>query len=74
VVFLRKHNDYVTGGVQRRVVESIREVVGHDGQVLSSEVFAPDSEGRAAAHAPISCIAEIEAEGYRPIVHGRWAG
>jgi pilus assembly protein CpaF len=74
VVFLRKHNDYVTGGVQRRVVESIREVVGHDGQVLSSEVFAPDPEGRAAAHAPISCIADIEAEGYRPIVHGRWAG
>ena len=74
VVFLRKHNDYVTGGVQRRVVESIREVVGHDGQVLSSEVFAPDPDGRAAAHAPISCIADLEAEGYRPIVHGRWAG
>jgi pilus assembly protein CpaF len=74
VVFLRKHNDYVTGGVQRRVIESVREVVGHDGQVLSSEVFAPDPEGRAAAHAPISCIADLEAEGYRPIVHGRWAG
>jgi pilus assembly protein CpaF len=74
VVFLRKHNDYVTGGVQRRVIESVREVVGHDGQVLSSEVFAPDTEGRAAAHAPISCIADLEAEGYRPIVHGRWAG
>jgi pilus assembly protein CpaF len=74
VVFLRKHNDYVSGGVQRRVIESIREVVGHDGQVLSSEVFAPDGEGRAAAHAPISCIADLEAEGYRPIVHGRWAG
>jgi len=74
VVFLRKHNDYVTGGVQRRVIESIREVVGHDGQVLSSEVFAPDPDGRAAAHAPISCIADLEAEGYRPIVHGRWAG
>ena len=74
VVFLRKHNDYVTGGVQRRVIESIREVVGHDGQVLSSEVFASDPDGRAAAHAPISCIADLEAEGYRPIVHGRWAG
>jgi len=74
VVFLRKHNDYVTGGVQRRVIESIREVVGHDGQVLSSEVFAPDPDARAAAHAPISCIADLEAEGYRPIVHGRWAG
>ncbi|MGI8612605.1 MAG: CpaF family protein [Nocardioidaceae bacterium] len=74
VVFLRKRNDYATGGTQTRVVESVREVVGHDGQVLSSEVFAPDSDGRAAAHAPISCIADLEEEGYRPLVHGRWAG
>jgi pilus assembly protein CpaF len=74
VVFMRKTNDYATGGSQRRVVESIREVVGHDGQVLSSEVFAPGPDGIAAAHAPISCIADLEQEGYRPLVHGRWAG
>ncbi|CAN5286543.1 ATPase, T2SS/T4P/T4SS family [soil metagenome] len=74
VVFIRKRNDYVSGGTQRRVIESIREVVGHDGQVLSSEVFAPDSDGVAAAHAPISCIADLEDEGYHPLVHGRWAG
>jgi len=73
VVFLRKHNDHATGGGQARVVESIREVVGHDGQVLSSEVFAPDASGRAQPHAPIACIAELQEHGYEPLVHGRWA-
>ena len=74
VVFLRKHNDYARGGTMTRVVESVREVVGYDEQVLSSEVFAPDANGRAAAHAPVSCIADLEEHGYRPLVHGRWAG
>ena len=73
VVFLRKHNDHATGGGQARIVESIREVVGHDGQVLSSEVFAPDADGRAAPHAPIACIDELQEFGYDPDVHGRWA-
>ena len=73
VVFVRRINDHAKGGGQIRVVESIREIVGHDGQVLSSEVFAPDAEGRAAAHAPIACIAELEAHGYQPVVHGAWA-
>lgn len=73
VVFVRRINDHADGGGQIRVVESIREIVGHDGQVLSSEVFAPDADGRAAAHAPISCIAELEAHGYQPMVHGAWA-
>ncbi|MEH3032846.1 MAG: ATPase, T2SS/T4P/T4SS family [Aeromicrobium erythreum] len=73
VVFLRKHNDHATGGGQARVIESIREVVGHDGQVLSSEVFAPDGDGRAAPHAPIACIDELSEHGYDPDVHGRWA-
>ena len=73
VVFVRKRNDHATGGTQRRVVESIREVVGHDGQVLSNEVFAPDPDGRAAAHSPIGCVADLEDHGYRPMVHGRWA-
>lgn len=73
VVFLRKHNDHATGGGQARVVESIREVVGHDGQVLSSEVFAPGPDGRAAAHAPIACIDELRPFGYDPEVHGEWA-
>ncbi|MDN5854214.1 MAG: Flp pilus assembly complex ATPase component TadA [Actinomycetia bacterium] len=72
VVFVRKHHDIDGGSDQIRVVESIREVVGHDEQVLSSEVFAPDNEGRAAAHAPIACIGDLEQHGYRPFVHGRW--
>src|SRR5699024_2459399 len=71
VVFLRKHND--DAGGQTRIVESIREVVGHDGQVLSSEVFAPDADGRAAPHAPIACISDLEEHGYQPMVHGTWA-
>ncbi len=71
VVFVRKIT--AADGSSRRVIESVREVVGHDGQVLSSEVFAPDPEGRAAAHAPISCIAELEMHGYQPMVHGAWA-
>ncbi len=73
VVFVRKRNDHHDGGTQVRVVESIREIVGHDGQVLSSEVFAPGTDGRAAPHAPIACIAELEQHGYRPAVHGQWA-
>lgn len=72
VVFLRKHNDHASGGGQSRVVESIREVVGHDGQVLSSEVFAPGPDGRAAAHAPIACSEELREFGYHPDVHGQW--
>jgi pilus assembly protein CpaF len=73
VVFVRKHNDHATGGGQIRVVESIREVVGHDGQVLSNEVFAPDASGRAVPHSPVGCIADLQEHGYQPHVHGRWA-
>src|SRR5690606_53567 len=40
VVFMRKRNDHATGGGMARGVESIREVTGIDGRVLSSEVFA----------------------------------
>ena len=72
VIFLRKRNDHETGGTQTRVVESIREVVGNDGQVLSSEVFAPGPDGRAAAHAPLSCADELAEHGYAPVVHGQW--
>jgi pilus assembly protein CpaF len=72
VIFLRKRNDHESGGTQTRVVESVREVVGHDGQVLSSEVFAPGPDGRASAHAPISCADELAEHGYAPAVHGQW--
>jgi pilus assembly protein CpaF len=71
VVFLRKRNDYAEGGGLARIIESVREVVGHDERVLSSEVFAPDpTTGIAVSHAPIQCIAELEEHGYRPLVHG----
>lgn len=73
VVFMRKRNDHREGGGQTRTIESIREIVGHDGQVLSSEVFAPGPDGRAVPHAPIACIAELDEHGYQPSVHGRWA-
>jgi Flp pilus assembly CpaF family ATPase len=75
VVFLRKRNDYAEGGGLARSIESVREVVGHDVRVLSSEVFAPDpTTGVAVSHAPIQCIAELEEHGYRPLVHGGGAG
>jgi pilus assembly protein CpaF len=71
VVFLRKTNDYSEGGTLKRVVESVREIVGHDERVLSSEVFAPDpTTGQAVAHAPIQCAQELEKFGYAPLVHG----
>jgi hypothetical protein len=72
VVFLRKTNAYSEGGRMVRAIESIREVTGHDGRVLSSEVFAMGSDGNAVAHAPIECIDELEAVGYAPALHGRW--
>ncbi len=71
VVFLRKRVH--PNGSTDRVIESIREVVGHDGQVLSGEVYAPDAEGRAMPHAPIACVADLERHGFAPLVHGAWA-
>ena len=41
VVFIEKRNDYARGGRLRRFVNSVREVTGVDGRVLSSEVFGP---------------------------------
>ena len=61
VVFMRKRNDYATGGRLTRVVESVREVTGVDGRVLSSEVFTLGASGVAVAHAPVECIADLEA-------------
>jgi pilus assembly protein CpaF len=66
VVFLRKRNDHETGGSMRRMVESVREVTGVDGRVLSSEVFALAPDGYARAKAPISCIEDLVAHGYTP--------
>jgi Flp pilus assembly CpaF family ATPase len=67
VVFIRRRDDFRRGGTLRRVVTSVREVNGVDGHVLSSEVFAehPDS-GTTLPRAPISCLDELLAVGYRP--------
>jgi pilus assembly protein CpaF len=72
VVFMRKRNDYDRGGRLTRSVESVREVTGVDGRVLSSEVFAVDHSGNAVAHAPISCLDDLLAHGYQPTTMSRW--
>ncbi len=72
VVFMRKSNTYETGGSLQRGVESIREVTGVDGRVLSSEVFALSSGGSAVAHAPLTCADELAHFGYDPSPQARW--
>lgn len=73
VVFIEKRNDYNAGGRLRRYVSTVREVNGIDGRVLSTEVFAPGSDGRAVPHAPISCIDELVACGYNPDRFRGWS-
>ena len=72
VVFMRKINTYEPAARLQRSIESIREVTGVDGRVLSSEVFAPAPDGRAVAHAPLTCADELAACGYDPGPTGRW--
>jgi Flp pilus assembly CpaF family ATPase len=71
VVFIQRRNDYERGGTLRRVITSVREVNGIDGRVLSSEVFAEGTDGRAYPHAPVSCLEELLAHGYQP--SGAWS-
>jgi hypothetical protein len=52
----------------RRFVNSVREVTGVDGRVLSSEVFAPGPDGTAVPHAPVSCLPDLLPFGYDPSV------
>ncbi|MCF3124855.1 MULTISPECIES: CpaF family protein [Streptomyces] len=70
VVFIQRRNNYQSGGKLQRMVTSVREVNGVDGRVLSSEVFAEAPDGRVVAHAPIACMDELAAFGYRPA--GQW--
>jgi Flp pilus assembly CpaF family ATPase len=72
VVFMRKRNEYETGGTLTRAIESVREVTGVDGRVLSSEVFAVDPHGTAVGHAPISCLDDLVAHGFHPDTAQRW--
>ena len=73
VVFLRKRNTHNEGGSLSRAIESVREVTGVDGRVLSSEIFAPGSDGKAVAHAPIECVDDLVAAGWEPSLRGRWS-
>uniref|UniRef100_UPI001C25F99B ATPase, T2SS/T4P/T4SS family n=1 Tax=Streptomyces sp. AC627_RSS907 TaxID=2823684 RepID=UPI001C25F99B len=70
VVFVERRNDYASGGTLSRRVTSVREVNGVDGRVLSSEVFIETADGRVVPHAPVTCLDELAAFGYRP--SGAW--
>ncbi|MEV5377179.1 type II secretion system protein E [Streptosporangium nondiastaticum] len=71
VVFVERRNQYQNGGRLSRMVTSVREVNGVDGRVLSSEVFAEGPDGRVLPHAPIACLDDLVAQGYRPTGHWR---
>jgi pilus assembly protein CpaF len=73
VVFVQKRNEYTSGGTMRRFVQSIREVNGVDGRVLSSEVFAPGPDGVAEPAAPISCLDDLIEVGYKAGIDDRWS-
>jgi Flp pilus assembly CpaF family ATPase len=72
VVFVERRNTFADGGTLRRIVTSVREVNGVDGRVLSSEVFAAGPDGCAVAAAPLACLPELVAAGYRPAVPAGW--
>jgi Flp pilus assembly CpaF family ATPase len=64
LVFVKR---YRGGGSQRRVVHSVREVVGHDENGLqTNEIFKPGPDGMAVRDAPvaISCIEALREVGY----------
>ncbi|MEO9325867.1 ATPase, T2SS/T4P/T4SS family [Nocardioides sp. C4-1] len=72
VLFVERVNDFADGGRLRRMVTSVREVNGVDGQVLSSEVYARGADGVAVPAAAISCLPELEAVGYVPGAAATW--
>lgn len=74
VVFVERRNDFEHGGTLRRFVSSVREVNGHDGRVVSSEIWAPGPDGRAVPAATIQAIDDLVPFGYEPLAFGRWAG
>lgn len=73
VVFVERRNDFSSGGALRRMITSVREVNGVDGVVLSSEIFEAGPDGMAQPAAPIACIAELQAAGYRGNAPAGWA-
>jgi Flp pilus assembly CpaF family ATPase len=73
VVFVERRNEYAAGGGLRRIVTSVRVVNGVDGRVLSCAVFGPGPDGRALPAAPIACLDELLAAGYKP-AEMAWTG
>jgi pilus assembly protein CpaF len=73
VVFVERRNDFSRGGALRRIITSVREVNGVDGRVLSSEIFKAGFDGVAVPAAPISCLAELQAVGYKGSAPAGWA-
>ncbi|WP_220454036.1 CpaF family protein [Nocardioides immobilis] len=74
LVFIKR---YRGDGQQRRVVASVREVVGHEGEMLvTNEIFKPGPDGLALRHRPtaIRCVEALREVGYRdPGEPGGWA-
>ena len=67
LVFLRR---YRGDGEQRRVVHSVREVVGYDEHGLkTNEIFRPGPDGMAVRDHPvgINCIEALREVGYREV-------
>lgn len=64
------------GGQQRRVVHSVREVVGYDGDVLkTNEIFKPGTNGMATRDLPVAIqrIEQLREAGYQDLAgDGRW--
>jgi Flp pilus assembly CpaF family ATPase len=73
VVFVERRNEFSAGGELRRIITSVREVNGVDGRVLSSEIFQAGTDGLALPAAPIGCLAELQAVGYRGSAPAGWA-
>jgi Flp pilus assembly CpaF family ATPase len=73
VVFVERRNEFAAGGELRRIITSVREVNGVDGRVLSSEIFQAGPDGLAQPAAPISCLPELQAVGYRGSAPAGWA-
>jgi Flp pilus assembly CpaF family ATPase len=73
VVFVERRNEFSAGGELRRIITSVREVNGVDGRVLSSEIFQAGPDGLALPAAPIGCLAELQAVGYRGSAPAGWA-
>jgi Flp pilus assembly CpaF family ATPase len=73
VVFVERRNEFSAGGELRRIITSVREVNGVDGRVLSSEIFQAGPDGLAQPAAPISCLPELQAVGYRGTAPAGWA-